>query len=77
MRAASEGREMEIALATVAGTLLLAPFRVSILSMVANLVIEATRFEATAQPMGDSRRTWEEWPQSKGLFARSACTICW
>jgi uncharacterized protein DUF3108 len=50
----SEGREMEIALASVAGTRLLAPFRVSVLSMIANLVIEATRFEATAQPMGDS-----------------------
>jgi hypothetical protein len=43
----SEGREMEIALAPVAGTRLLAPFRVSVVSMLANLVIEADRFEAT------------------------------
>jgi hypothetical protein len=48
----SEGREMEIALAPVAGTRLLAPFRVSVVSMLANLVIEANRFEATAQPLG-------------------------
>jgi hypothetical protein len=46
----SEGREMEIALAPVDGTRLLAPFRVSVVSMLANLVIEADRFEATASP---------------------------
>jgi hypothetical protein len=46
----SEGREIEIALAPVAGTRLLAPFRVSVVSMLANLVIDANRFEATAQP---------------------------
>jgi hypothetical protein len=45
----SEGREMEIALAPVDGTRLLAPFRVSVVNMLANLVIEANRFEATAQ----------------------------
>ena len=43
----SEGREMEMALAPIAGTRLLAPFRVSVESMLANLVIEANRFEAT------------------------------
>jgi hypothetical protein len=37
-------------LAPVAGTRLLAPFRLSVVSMLANLVIEANRFEATAQP---------------------------
>jgi hypothetical protein len=46
----SEGREMEVALAPVAGTRLLAPFRVSVVSILANLVIEANRFEATARP---------------------------
>jgi hypothetical protein len=46
----SEGREIEIALAPVAGTHLLAPFRVSVVSMLANLVIDANRFEATAHP---------------------------
>jgi hypothetical protein len=50
----SEGREMEMALAPVAGTRLLVPFRVSVVSMLANLVIEAKRFEATAQPVGAS-----------------------
>jgi hypothetical protein len=50
----SEGREMEMALAPVAGTRLLAPFRLSVASMLANLVIEASRFEATARPMDAS-----------------------
>jgi hypothetical protein len=44
----SEGREMEIALAPVVGTRLLVPFRMSVVSMLANLMIEANRFEATA-----------------------------
>jgi hypothetical protein len=44
----SEGREMEIALAPVAATRLLVPFRMSVVSMLANLVIEANQFEATA-----------------------------
>jgi len=38
----------------VADTRLLAPFRMSVVSMVANLVIEANRFEATWQPSGAS-----------------------
>jgi Protein of unknown function (DUF3108) len=48
----SEGREMEVALAPIAGTRLLAPFRVSVVGMLANLVIEANRFEATGRPLG-------------------------
>ena len=50
----SEGREMEIALAPVAATRLLAPFRLSVVSMLANLVIEANRFESTARELGGS-----------------------
>jgi Protein of unknown function (DUF3108) len=50
----SEGREMEIALAPVTGTRLLAPFRLSVMSMLANLVIEASRFEANARPLDAS-----------------------
>lgn len=46
----SEGREMEIVLAPVAGTRVLAPVRLSVVSMLANLVIQANRFEAAAQP---------------------------
>jgi hypothetical protein len=46
----SEGREMEIVLAPVAGTRVLAPFRLSVVSMLANLVIQADRFEAAGQP---------------------------
>jgi uncharacterized protein DUF3108 len=50
----SEGREMEMALAPVAGTRLLAPFRMLVESALANLVIEANQFEVTAQPQGAS-----------------------
>jgi CheY-like chemotaxis protein len=44
----SEGREM------IAGTRLLAPFRLSVVSMLANLTIEANRFETTAHPLDAS-----------------------
>jgi hypothetical protein len=46
----SEGSEMEIALAPIAGTRLLAPFRLSVVSTLANLVIEANRFETVMAP---------------------------
>ena len=46
----SEGREMEIALAPIAGTRLLAPFRLSVVSTLANLMIEANRFETPMAP---------------------------
>ena len=46
----SEGREMEIALAPIAGTRLLAPFRLSVESTLANLMIEAIRFETIMAP---------------------------
>ena len=46
----SEGREMEIALAPIAGTRLLAPFRLSVVSMLANLTIEANRYETITAP---------------------------
>jgi hypothetical protein len=41
---------MEIVLAPVAGTRVLAPFGLSVGSMLANLVIRANRFETTAHP---------------------------
>jgi len=46
----SEGREMEMALAPVAGTRLLVPFRMLVGSALANLVIEANQFEVIVQP---------------------------
>ena len=46
----SEGREMEIALAPIAGTRLLAPFRLSVVSTLANLMIEANRFGTSMAP---------------------------
>jgi Protein of unknown function (DUF3108) len=49
----SEGREMEIALAPIAGTRLLAPFRLSVVSTLANLVIEANRFETIMAPASE------------------------
>jgi Protein of unknown function (DUF3108) len=54
----SEGREMELALAPIAGTRWLAPIRFSIASTIANLVIEASRFEAnvrTEAPSADPK----------------------
>jgi Protein of unknown function (DUF3108) len=47
----SEGREMEMALAPIVGTRLLTPFRLSVVSMLANLTIEANQFETTAHPL--------------------------
>jgi len=46
----SEGRDIEMALAPIAGTRLLAPFRLSVVSMLANLTIEANRFETIMAP---------------------------
>jgi len=44
----TDGREIELAFAPIAGTRFLAPFRLSIVSMLGNLVIEATDFTAMA-----------------------------
>ena len=41
----AEGRDIEMALAPVAGTRLLAPFRVTIANMLGNLVVQANRFD--------------------------------
>jgi Protein of unknown function (DUF3108) len=46
----SEGREIEIALASIGGTRLLAPFRLSVVSTLANLMIDANRFETIMAP---------------------------
>jgi hypothetical protein len=45
----SEEYTPDVALAPIAGTRWLAPFRLSIGSTLANLVIEANRFEANAR----------------------------
>jgi hypothetical protein len=47
----SEGREIEVALAPIRGTRLLAPFRLSVMSILGNVLIEANQFEATAVPL--------------------------
>src|SRR5262245_23763886 len=49
----SENRDMEMALAPIAGTHLLAPFRLSAVSMLANLTVEANRFETTIAPASE------------------------
>jgi hypothetical protein len=59
----SEGREMEIALAPVSGTPVLAPVRLFVASMVANLIITANRFEASVQPDPTRRLPAELSPQ--------------
>jgi hypothetical protein len=52
-----DGRDIEIAFAPVAGTRLLAPFRVTIANMLGNLVVQATRFEAVAATTGQGAPT--------------------
>ena len=52
----SSGREMEVALAPADGTHFLAPVRLSVSGALANLVIQATRFEATSPaPAGEGK----------------------
>jgi hypothetical protein len=46
------GREIESTLAPIAGTRFLAPFRISVASTLANLVIQATRFQTSPQSSG-------------------------
>lgn len=41
------GREIELWLAPIAGTRLLAPFRLAVAGMLGNLVVEARQFEAS------------------------------
>src|SRR5262245_61231973 len=48
----SENRVMEMALAPI-GTRFLAPFRLSVVSMLANLTVEANRFETTMAPASE------------------------
>jgi hypothetical protein len=42
------GRAIDIAFAPVAGTGMLAPFRVTVANMLGNLVVQANRFEVLA-----------------------------
>jgi hypothetical protein len=44
------GREIELTLAPIAGTRLLAPFRLSIANMLGNILVEATAFETSTTP---------------------------
>lgn len=43
----AQGREMEIWLAPIAGTRVLAPFRLSVENLIGDLVMQASRFEST------------------------------
>jgi hypothetical protein len=46
----TDGRDVEMALAPIAGTRVLAPFRITATYMLGNVVMQATRFEATTTP---------------------------
>jgi uncharacterized protein DUF3108 len=46
----TDGRDVEMVLAPIAGTRILAPFRITATYMLGNVVIQATRFEATTTP---------------------------
>jgi hypothetical protein len=45
-----DGREIELTLAPIVGTRLLAPFRLSIANMLGDIVVEATAFETSTTP---------------------------
>jgi len=45
-----DGREIELTLVPIAGTRLLAPFRLSVISMLGDIVVEATAFEVAPAP---------------------------
>ena len=45
-----DGRDIELTLAPIAGTRLLAPFRLSIINILGNIVVEATVFESSTTP---------------------------
>jgi hypothetical protein len=49
VRYLSESREIEIALAPLAGTRLLAPYRLVVANLLANLVVQANRFETITE----------------------------
>src|SRR5262245_7331844 len=49
----SEHRDIQMAFAPIAGTRFLAPFRLSVVSLLANLTIEANRFETSMAPAPD------------------------
>jgi hypothetical protein len=83
----SEGREMEIALAPIAGTRLLAPFRLSVVSTLANLMIEAARFETIMAPApagtpanaahpSDISRTRRDGVEERCVKARGGVVVC-
>jgi uncharacterized protein DUF3108 len=46
----ADGRDIELTLAPIAGTRVLAPFRLSIANMLGNMVVEATEFETATTP---------------------------
>jgi hypothetical protein len=47
----TDGRDVEMALAPIAGTRLLAPFRITATYMLGNVVMQANRFETIATPV--------------------------
>ena len=51
----SDGREIEIWFAPVAGTPLVAPYRMSVASMLGNIVVQANAFEAVAKTKPEAK----------------------
>jgi hypothetical protein len=46
----SDGRDIEMALVPIAGTRVLAPFRVTVMHMLGNVALQANRFETAPTP---------------------------
>jgi Protein of unknown function (DUF3108) len=83
----SEGREVEIALAPISGTRLLVPFRLSVVSTLANLMIEANRFETILAPVpagtspsnadpSDTSPTRRDGADERCVQVRSGIVVC-
>jgi hypothetical protein len=83
----SEGREMEIALAPIGGTRLLAPFRLAVVSTLANLMIEANRFGTIMAPApadsppniahpSDTSATGRDGGEERCVQVRSGIVVC-
>jgi Protein of unknown function (DUF3108) len=70
------GRDIELWLAPIAGTRVLAPFRLSIASMVGNMVVRATQFEAadtTAQHATMPTGSRSRWPRRDACATLPSC----
>jgi hypothetical protein len=58
----SDGRDLELWLAPIAGTSVLGPYRLSVANLIGNLVIEAVRYESAVVPVAQVTTTTGKTP---------------